>query len=436
MKPDQTPAIERWENEGGDTEHPSKFQSEGAPAQRRPEICPECTGANLSHVPNNPGNSKPYVSSLSNQTPRHPMKWSFKLGKLFGIDVYLHFTFLLLLVFLGSSFWQSTQSFPAAVQGLLFVLALFGCVVLHEVGHALMARRYGIQTRDITLLPIGGIARLEKMPEKPIQELWVALAGPAVNLVIAFILWFGLVVTGSMTTGMGVSATGHSFWQSLLILNLILVVFNLLPAFPMDGGRVLRALLAMRLGRRRATGIAANVGQVMAILFGIVGFFYNPFLIFIGIFVYLGAQAEAGLVEMQSALSGLRVRDAMITRFRTLTTGDVMTQAVEMLLEGSQHDFPVMEDGQPVGMLRRNDLVKALNEGQKDASVSEGMCHEHETLDADTSLTSAVESMTAQKCATMPVMSDGHLVGLLTLENVTEMIMIHHAMEHHAAVTQ
>lgn len=245
------------------------------------------------------------------------MKWSLKLGKLLGIDVYVHFTFLLLLAFLGFVSWRATQNVEAALRGVAFTVALFGCVVLHELGHALMARRYGIPTRDITLLPIGGIARLERMPERPIQELWVALAGPAVNVVIAALLLIWLAATGGFAPVEELGLTGGSFWPRLMWLNLFLVAFNLLPAFPMDGGRVLRALLAMRLGRRRATAIAANVGQGMAILFGIVGFFHNPFLIFIAIFVYLGAQAEAGMVEMQSALAGLRVRDAMMTRFRT-----------------------------------------------------------------------------------------------------------------------
>jgi len=358
------------------------------------------------------------------------MKWSLKLGKLLGIDVYLHFTFLLLLTFLGFYYWRASHSIAATLQGVAFIVALFGCVVLHELGHALMARRYGIQTRDITLLPIGGIARLEKMPEKPMQELWVALAGPAVNVVIAAVLLVGLTATGGFTPLEEISATGGSFWQRLLLLNLTLVAFNLLPAFPMDGGRVLRALLAMRLGRRRATAIAANVGQGMAILFAIFGFFYNPFLIFIGIFVYLGAQAEAGMVEMQSALAGLRVRDAMMTRYRTLGAQDTLAKAVTELLAGSQQDFPVMKNEQPVGMLRRNDLVKALSEGRRDAVVTEGMCRDWETVDEAASLQGAVETMRARQCATMPVVAGGSMVGLLTLENVTEMIMVNAAMEH------
>lgn len=362
------------------------------------------------------------------------MKWSLKLGKLLGIDVYLHFTFLLLLAFLGFVYWSANQNVEAALRGVAFIVALFGCVVLHELGHALMARRYGIQTRDITLLPIGGIARLEKMPEKPMQEFSVALAGPAVNVVIAVVLFVGLAVTGGFTPVEEISMTGGSFWQRLMVLNIFLTAFNLLPAFPMDGGRVLRALLSTRLGRRRATAIAANVGQGMAILFGIVGFFYSPFLIFIAIFVFLGAQAEAGAVEMQSALEGFRVRDAMMTRFRTLSRQDPLTKAVQELLAGSQQDFPVIENDQPVGILRRNDLVKALSEGRREAVVTEAMCRDCETVDEAAPLKGAVEAMHARQCATMPVVAGGRIVGLLTLENISEMIMVNTAMKNEHAV--
>jgi len=356
------------------------------------------------------------------------MKWSLKLGKLRGIDLYVHFTFGLLLVYLGFHYWRATHNVTAVLQGIVFIVALFGCVVLHELGHALMARRYGIKTRDITLLPIGGIARLERMPEKPMQELWVTLAGPAVNVGIAIVLSVGLAAIGGLTSVEHVATTGGSFWQRLIVLNVVLAVFNLLPAFPMDGGRVLRALLAMRLSRRRATVIAANVGQGMAVLFVFLGFFYNPFLILIGIFVYLGAQAESAMVEMQSALAGLSVRDAMMTRYRTLAPQDTLAQAVTELLAGSQQDFPVMEDEQPVGILRRNDLVKALTERRQDSLVKDGMSSDGTTVDAAAPLREGVESMRARSCAAMPVMSGGRMVGLLTLEHVSEMIMVNNAL--------
>jgi Zn-dependent protease len=310
-----------------------------------------------------------------------------------------------------------------------FILALFVCVVLHEFGHALTARRYGVKTRDITLLPIGGLARLERIPEKPMQEFWVAIAGPAVNVVIAAVLFGVLTLLNNLNQLFQVEFLKGHFLARLMWVNVFLVAFNLLPAFPMDGGRVLRALLATRLGRRRATVIAANVGQAMAILFGIVGFFFNPFLIFIAIFVYLGAQAEAGMVEMQSALSGLRVSDAMVTRYRVLSTEATLDDAVRELLAGSQQDFPVTSDGRVAGILRRNDLVKALSEGRRSARVGEVMTRECEAMDAATPLTTALESMRGRECATAPVLSEGRLVGLLTLENVSELVMVNTALE-------
>jgi Zn-dependent protease len=361
------------------------------------------------------------------------MKWSIKIGKLLGIDLYLHFTFLLLLVFLGFVYWRATQSVPAALAGVGFIVALFGCVVLHELGHALMARRYNIKTRDITLLPIGGVARLEKMPEKPMQEFFVALAGPAVNVVIAAVLFVWLAATGGFAPVEQSLMFGGPVLQRLMIVNLFLVAFNLLPAFPMDGGRVLRALLATAMGRRRATAIAANVGQIMAIFFGIVGFLYNPFLIFIAIFVYLGAQAEAGMVEMQSALEGLQVSDAMMTRFRTLSTHDPLRRAVDELLAGSQQDFPVIEDDRPAGILRRNDLVKGLSEGRLDSFVGEVMCRDCAAVEGSASLKRVVESMQNQQCSTLPVVQNGRIIGLLTLENISEMIMINNALDNRGA---
>ncbi len=359
------------------------------------------------------------------------MKWSIRVGKISGIDVYLHFTFLLLLVFLGFVTWSSTGSVQAAASGIAFTAALFGCVLLHELGHALMARKFGIDTSDITLLPIGGIARLDKMPEKPMQELWVALAGPAVNLTIAALLFAGLAATTGFTKIDDLALTGEHFFQRLMVINLVLVAFNLLPAFPMDGGRVLRALLTIPLDHRRATHIAANIGQAMAILFGIVGFYHNPFLIFIAIFVFLGAQAEAESVDLQSALRGLRVRDAMMTRFRTLSAQTPLAHAVQELLAGSQQDFPVVENGVPIGMLRRNDLVAALKDHRCECVVNDVMSHDCESVEVSASLQQTIEKMHKKQCASVTVVQHASVVGLLTLENISETIMVNAAIQHH-----
>src|SRR5690242_9787644 len=220
------------------------------------------------------------------------MKWSWRIGRLLGIDVYMHATFLILLVWLGISYYLPPPGLAEVINGLTLIVALFAIVILHEMGHALMARRFGIRTKDITLLPIGGVARLERMPEDPRQELLVALAGPAVNVALAGLLFAVL----APTMGRGVlwawneeMRTLGAFLGQMLWVNVALVLFNLIPAFPMDGGRVLRALLAMRMDYAQATRIAAQIGQGIAVVFGLTGLFFNPFLVIIALFVWVGA---------------------------------------------------------------------------------------------------------------------------------------------------
>ena len=272
------------------------------------------------------------------------MRWSFKIAQVAGIGIYVHWTFFLLLAWVVFSYVSSGQSVAVATEGVFFVLAIFGCVVLHELGHALTGRHFGVQTRDITLLPIGGVARLESIPEIPIQELWIAVAGPAVNVVIAAALFVLLMIAGQLERTRNVTLLGGPFLARLMIVNVMLVLFNMLPAFPMDGGRVLRALLAMQMPRVRATHVAATVGQAMAILFGIAGVFSGQWmLLFIAMFVYLGAQAESHLVEMRSLFKGVRARDAMITRFRTLRADDSIASIVEESSSGHQKNFPAVD---------------------------------------------------------------------------------------------
>jgi Zn-dependent protease len=355
------------------------------------------------------------------------MKWSLKLGTVAGIGVYMHFTFLLLIGWIFISHLGQGQSVVMAAQGVGFIVAIFGCVVLHELGHALAARRYGIRTRDITLLPIGGVARLERMPEKPAHELVVALAGPAVNVVIAAALFAFIVALQGAREMLDVQLLKGDFFIRLLWVNAFLAVFNLLPAFPMDGGRVLRAVLAARMDYGRATRVAASVGQGMAILFGLLGLFGNPMLLFIALFVYLGAQTEAEMVGMQRLLKGRLVRDAMMTRFRTLPAEATLDFAVGELLAGAQQDFPVVSNGGLVGMLQRNDLVKAIAEGGRQAPVRTAMRENCAVVDAAEPLRAAFEKMRQGECSTLPVVEGGRLVGLLTLENVGELVMVSEA---------
>jgi Zn-dependent protease/predicted transcriptional regulator len=313
-------------------------------------------------------------------------------------------------------------------EGVGFIVALFGCVVLHEYGHALTARKYGIKTRDITLLPIGGLARLERMPDEPRQELWVALAGPAVNVVIAAGLFVWLTFTASMAPLTDMGVTTGSFLERLMVVNLFLVGFNMIPAFPMDGGRVLRALLAMRMEYTRATSLAASLGQFLAIVFGFIGLFTNPFLLFIAFFVWIGAGQEASMVQMKAALGGIPVSRAMITDFETLSADDRLEAAVELVIRGSQQDFPVVDNGQVVGVLMRNDLITALTKQGPQTPVTEVMRRDFQTADSYEMLEVAFMNMQACQCHTLPVTHAGQIVGVLTMDNVGEFLAIQAAL--------
>jgi Zn-dependent protease/CBS domain-containing protein len=359
------------------------------------------------------------------------MKWSSKVAEVGGIGIYVHWTFLILLGWLVAEHILQGDSLAAGIKGIALVLAIFACIVLHELGHALMARRFGIRTSDITLLPIGGVARLERMPEDPTQELWVAMAGPAVNVVIAAILFAVIGVLIGLAAFTDWQLVGGNFLVSLMVLNLGLVVFNLLPAFPMDGGRVLRALLAKRLDYVQATQIAASVGQAAAIVFAVLGLFgSNWFLLFIALFVYLGAQQEAHVVQVRSLLRGVPVRAAMITRFQALSETDPLSMALDELLAGHQQDFPVLAQERIAGLLTRNDLMAAVAQGRQNAAVGEVMRRDCMMVDEGEMLEATFERMRAGQCSALPVLRAGRLVGMITLENVGEWLMIHSAFRH------
>lgn len=352
------------------------------------------------------------------------MKWAWKLGRFAGIDVFMHVTFLLLIGWVLLSHWIAGDSLAAAIEGVAFILLLFLCVVLHEYGHALTARRYGIKTRDITLLPIGGVARLERMPDKPMQELWVALAGPAVNVVIAAALFIWLTITSALVPLSELEVGQGVFFERLMIVNIFLVVFNLVPAFPMDGGRVVRALLAMRMEYTRATQIAASLGQSIAFLFGFLGLFTNPFLLFIAFFVWIGAAQEASMVQMKSALAGIPASRAMLTDFRTVTPDTTLAHAVDLILAGSQQDFPVVSNGRVVGVLTRGQILAGLTQRGPQTLASEVMQKDFEVFDSHDMLELAFARLQECQCQSAPVVHDGRLVGLLTMDNVGEFLMI------------
>ena len=356
------------------------------------------------------------------------MKWSWKIGTVAGIDLYVHATFFLLVAWVGVTYWLAGGP-AAALEGIAFILALFACVVLHELGHALTARRYGIGTRGITLLPIGGVARLWRIPDNPRQEVWVSLAGPAVNVVIAAALYAWLRLSHTLGPLATVTVTGGPFLQRLLLVNVSLAVFNLLPAFPMDGGRVLRALLAMRMDYVRATQVAAHVGQAMAFVFGLLGLFSNPFLVFIALFVWIGAAQEASMVQMRTALSGIPVSRAMVTDFQTVAPEDPAQRVLQLILAGSQQDFPVVDGARVAGVLLRSDVLKALAQRGSDWRVRDVMRREFEVVDAAEMLDTAFARLQSCACHTLPVTSRGALVGLFTMDNMGEFLLIQSALD-------
>ncbi|QXD16741.1 site-2 protease family protein [Rhodocaloribacter litoris] len=362
------------------------------------------------------------------------MKHSLKVGSVAGIGIYLHWTFLLLLAGIFAFFLLKGDRIEAALVGVGLILVVFACVVLHELGHALTARHFGVPTRDITLYPIGGVARLQRIPEAPMQEFWIAVAGPAVNVVIAVLLLGVKLATGGSLSPAAMTAPSGDVVGALLWINLLLVGFNLLPAFPMDGGRVLRALLATRMDYARATQIAAGIGQGMAILFGLVGLVgFNPILLFIALFVYIGAQQEAQQAMMRSLVQGIPVRQAMMTRFRTLTPDDPLRVAVEELLAGSDQDFPVVRNGHVCGMLTRKRLLRALAEHGPQTRVGDVVPESDFVLEDTCMLDEAFQRMQEQGVEAAPVVRAGRLVGLLTLENVGELMMIHAALQQPAS---
>ena len=353
------------------------------------------------------------------------MRWSFTIGRIAGIRVELHVTFLLFVGIIAVQNGLLQGRLDAALNAVAMMLMAFGCVLLHELGHALTARRFGIRTLDIVLLPIGGVARLERMPSRPQDEIVVAIAGPAVNLVILLVL---LAVRAVPWPPRPEEMSGHAL-PFLFFVNLAMLTFNLIPAFPMDGGRVLRAALALRLPFVRATQIAAAVGQAIALLLGLAGLIARaPILALIAVFVFFAAAEERAIVQQRGSLAGVPVRAAMMTRFDVLDAREPLRRAVDQLMAGGQQDFPVVEGTRLVGMLSRAELVRALQGGGIDHPVEGWMRHDPATTEVNEALEIAIGRMREQGQHAMAVLEAGRLVGLLTLENIGDLLLVQGAL--------
>jgi Zn-dependent protease len=356
------------------------------------------------------------------------MGWSIRLFNVGSTAVRVHLTFFLLLAWIAAVYW--TRSGPAAaLDGVIFIALLFVCVVLHEFGHVFAARLYGIRTYDITLLPIGGVASLERMPEKPGQEIVVAMAGPVVNLVIAAVLVFLLGVQFDLTEMTQIEVAQSSLAARLAAANISLFVFNLIPAFPMDGGRVLRALLAIKLGYTRATRVAAGIGQGLAVVFALLGLLGNALLVLIAIFIFLAASGEAGYVQAREFARGYLASQAMVTSFETLNPLATIDDAARLLLRTTQQDLPVVDGaGTLRGVLSREDLITALKERGGEAPVADVMTKEVPTVAANACLDTIFNRLQRGRERLVAVTDpQQRLLGYITAENLAELVMIRSA---------
>jgi Zn-dependent protease/predicted transcriptional regulator len=359
------------------------------------------------------------------------MKGSFKLGNIAGIGVYIHWTFSLLIAYIIISNYLQGQNSGQIAWSLIFILSIFVTVFLHELGHALAAKRFHVKTKDITILPIGGVASLERIPEKPTEELIVAIAGPAVNIALAIItgLLINIPSMADLTVQLESGVNQSNFFLNFFFVNIWLALFNLIPAFPMDGGRILRALLAMKYKRHIATNIAARIGQFLAIGFVFLGFFSNPFLVFIGLFIFLGAQSEANYTQVQSMLTGYTVKDALMTDYKMIDKDETIKTAVQLLLNSQYKSFLVTGDNKPIGTLNRDEIIKALSEKGENEMISKVMNKDVIFLEANLPLAKAYQQIQQHPSTIMAVMESDKLVGALDTENILEFIMIKDAQE-------
>ncbi|TVQ04742.1 MAG: site-2 protease family protein [Balneolaceae bacterium] len=364
------------------------------------------------------------------------MSSSLNLGNYAGIRVQIHWTFWLLFLFIGFLVYSQGGSWETLFWHSLFIITIFLCVVLHEFGHALTARKFGIGTRNITLLPIGGVANLKKVPENPKDEFWIAVAGPAVNIVIAGFLFFFVSVdtyasmdAETLQEELG-SITSGNFLFYLFMANIALVLFNMIPAFPMDGGRVFRSLLAMKLGRVEATRIAAGLGKFLAVFFFLFGLFYNILLAVIAVFIWFGAHSENIMIQQIDMMDGYKIRDAMITEFSVLHPDKSLGYAVDRILATTEQDFIVMEQDRIAGILYMADLAAALKTRGRNALIRDVIDTDFFILKTDEPLYSAYRKLKRDNRNFFPVTEHERLVGVLDMNNINEFLTFRSAFDY------
>jgi Zn-dependent protease/predicted transcriptional regulator len=340
------------------------------------------------------------------------MKYSLKIFSVFGIPVELHISFLvlMLLIYIVAffNFYPSINLLTAVLITLVFVT-----VVLHELSHSYVAKRYGIKIQRIVLLPIGGVSEMEEIPKDPAQELRIALAGPVANLIIAVISFFILIIFRNTLSTVLIGALYY-----FIVVNLLLGLFNLLPAFPMDGGRILRAYLAERMSFIKATKLAANIGKQFAIIMAVVGVFFNFLLILIAIFVYFGAEGEYRSVLVSTLLEDEKVKDIMTTDVHTLTPDNTVQETLQTMFREKHMGYPVIDNEKLVGIITFDDISK-IPENQRDTMIKDIMTTKLITSDPEEELVETIGKLNKNRIGRVPVVENGEVVGIISKTDIT-----------------
>jgi Zn-dependent protease/predicted transcriptional regulator len=351
------------------------------------------------------------------------MRWSFQIAKFFGIPIKVHITFFLLLIFIGF-YGSRIQGARSGLFGIASIILIFLCVVIHEFAHSLVARKYGVKIRDIILLPIGGVSEMEELPSQPKQEINVALVGPLTSIVLSLIFFLAYRLLFPEASTVNISIFQGNLLLNLFAINLMLGLFNLLPAFPMDGGRVLRGLLGLRMDLLRATRIAVGIGEFLAILFFFIGLFFNPWLALIAVFIFLGAEGEKRATELKVEISDVPVRVAMLTNVEPISPDNTLGEILDRMCHGLQQDFPVMEGKEFLGFLSRERFFSALRNHPRETRVREILSRDYTSTTEDASLSEVFQRMNSEKISVLPVMQGQVFKGLISLEQIGKYHML------------
>ncbi len=351
------------------------------------------------------------------------MKYSLVVGRFFGIPIKLHFTFLLLLIFIGIS-GASGGNIASGLYGMLVVIFVFLCVIFHEIGHSLVAEHYGIKVKSIILFPIGGVSQMEELPKNPVEEINISVVGPLVSLSLAGIFYLVLRGIYQEVTFALPSLTEGSILINLFWINLMLGLFNLIPAFPMDGGRILRGLLANRMEYLKATKIAVTVGQLFAILMFFFGIFFNWWLALIALFIYLGAEGEEQVTAMHIALRRIPVKKAMLTLVESISPDQTLGNVLGRICHGLQQDFPVVTEGKVIGLLTKEAIFNALHQASKEITVAEIMKNDFLSTSEEATLEDVYRQMKEGGVSLILVIQQGDLKGMISLEQIGKYHML------------